>query len=90
MLSEQPHRAVVIRIHLIHQRVRIFGKTCCENNQFKIIWHYFQEIVYTGSLLDIDAAHISFDVHWDYIVWIFYLVKLTVHKSFIQIKNQCF
>lgn len=75
---------------MVHQRVRIFGKTCRENNQLKVVWHDFQEIVNTGSLLDVDTAYITFDIYWDNVVRVFNLIELTVDKSFIQIKNQCF
>ena len=90
MFSEKPHCTVLIRVHLVHQRISIFGKTCCENDELKIVGHDFEEIVNTWSLLDIYAAYIAFNVHRDDIMRIFDLIKLTVYQSFIQIKNQCF
>ena len=87
VLPEESHRAECISVHLIHKRVCVFWQTCCENYNFIILWHYLQKVIYSWSLLYKDVAYVSFNVDWDYVVRVFYLVKLTVNESFIQIKH---
>jgi len=83
MLSEQAHGTISILIHLIHQRISVFGKTRSKDYQLIITRHDFEEVVHTWPFLNIDAAYITFDIHWDYVVWVFNLIELTVHQSFI-------
>ena len=41
------------------------------------------------SLLHIDVANSSFDIHWQYVVVSRYRLKLGVHESFIKIDVKC-
>ena len=64
VLSEQSHRTVFILIHLIHEWISIFGKTCSKNNQFIVLCHHFQKIVDSWSLLNINLTDISLKIEW--------------------------
>ena len=49
--------------------------------------HLLKEVFCTRPLHHIDVGCSTIDVYWDCIIWVSYLVELTVHKSFIKIKN---
>ena len=83
MFSEQSHGTVTILIHLIHQRVCIFRKTGSKDYQLIITWHDLEKVVDTWPFLNINAAYVTFDINWDDVVRVFYLIELTVNKSFI-------
>jgi hypothetical protein len=70
---------------LIHEGVSVFGKTCSEYNQFEVLGHYFEEVVDSGSFLNVDVANVAVDVHWDDVVRVFNLVELTVYQRFIKV-----
>ena len=83
VFSEKSHGAESISVHLVHQGVSVFWQTCCEYDELEIIWHNLEEIVDSWSLLDINAANVSFYVDRYYIVRVLNLIELTVYKSFI-------
>jgi hypothetical protein len=76
VLSEQPHGAVPIWIHQVHQRIGILAQTCGEDHQLVVLAHRLQEIVHSRSFGYEDITNVSFDVHWNGVVRIFYLVEL--------------
>ena len=79
MLSKEPHRTVFAFVHLIHQRIRVLGQTCSENDQFIVLGHYFQEVVDARSLLHEDVADGALDVNWNDVIRGLDLVELRVH-----------
>lgn len=79
MLSKKSHRAIPIWIHLVHERVSILAQRSCEDHELVVLRHYFQKVVHTRSFLHKDVADIAVDIHGDYVIGVFDLVKLTVH-----------
>ena len=90
MLPEQPHGAVAIGIHLVHEWVGILGQACCEDDHFVVLRHDPEEIIDTRPLLNIYLAGISVNVDGNDIVWVLDLVELAVHESFVQVQDQRF
>lgn len=88
MLTEKPHRAISVCIHLVHQRLGVLRQTRREDDQFVVLRHHLQEVLDSGSLLDEDVADSALDVDWDDEVRILDGIELTVYQSFIQIQHQ--
>lgn len=88
MFTEEPHSAESLCIHLVHQRFGIFRQTCRKNAQFVVFRHFLEEVIDARPLLDEDITDCALDVHRDNEVWVFDLIKLTMHKSLIQIQHQ--
>lgn len=88
MFTEETHGADATRVHLVHQRLSVFGQTRSEDDHFVVFLHFLEEVLDAGPLLDEDIADRAFDVDRDDKVRILDLIELTVDQSFIQIQNQ--
>ena len=85
MLPIESHSAVAIGIHLVHEGVSVLGETGCENYELKVLRHHLKEVIDARSLLDVDIANAPVDVHGDHVVGVFYLLKLAMNQSLVQV-----
>jgi hypothetical protein len=83
VLSEQTHGAIPIGIHQVHERICILAETCGEDHQLEVLTHGLQKVVNPWPFGYKDITNVSFDVHWNSVIRIFYLVELRMHEGFI-------
>ena len=62
-----------------------FWKTSCVDDNLVVLTQLLKEILHTWSFQDKDVADPALYIYWNYEVWFFDSLELTVHESFIQV-----
>ena len=89
VLTEEAGCAESIGIHLVHERISVFGQTRREYNDLVVVGHHAEEIVDARSLLHEDLANVAVNVYWDDEVGVLDLIKLAMHQRLIKIQHEC-
>lgn len=83
MLTEKFVDAHLLWVEFLHQRVRIFGETSCEDNELVMFVHSLEELGDEGSHEDVDHTDLAVDLDRQGDVGVLHGLERGVHQSFI-------
>ena len=88
MLTEEASRGVALRVHHVHQLVRILRERSSENDDLEVLRHFLHEVLCAWSFHDVDVGGAAIDVDRDGVVRIAHVGELTVDQRFIEVEDE--
>jgi len=90
VLSKQSLWRYVLLVQYVHQWYSIFWETGCEDYNFEVFANLIYEFAAVRPHIYENIVDSTFDIDWKYDVCIICVIKRTMYKSLVNIKNKSF
>ena len=90
MVTEKSLGCHIVLIKNVHEWNSIFAKRRCKDNDFVVFAYFVNKFTAIWTHLNKNIANPSFNINGQHNVRMVSRSERTVHKSFINIKNQSF